>query len=95
MRSSMTSLFTFCSIPVRIAAAMARVQPAGPRTSASGLAMLRRRSLYSPRVAAIGSQLHVCRVGAAGEVDDAVLCHQCDAVFRLVGEQMRRQGPAS
>ena len=47
MRSSTVSTSKFCSIPIRIAAAMARVRPAGPRTSASGLAMLRRRSSYS------------------------------------------------
>ena len=47
MRSSTVSTSKFCSIPIRIAAAMARVRPAGPRTSASGLAMLRRRSSCS------------------------------------------------
>ena len=36
--------------PVRLAAAMARVRPAAPRTSASGLATFFRRAMYSARL---------------------------------------------
>lgn len=55
-------------------------------------------------VAAIGSQPHVCRAGATGEV--ALMAQhrvvgvgpaqtRDGAVFELIGEQMRRHGPAA
>jgi hypothetical protein len=43
--------------PVRIAAAIARVRPAGPRTSANGLTRLRRRKWYPVRLTLVPNRM--------------------------------------
>jgi hypothetical protein len=84
--------------PARMAAAIARVRPAAPRTSASGLA-----TFSSPRqefnaVDGVGAESHVRGVGAPGEValvrDHGVLGAgpaeaRDHAVGQLIGEKVR------
>ena len=102
IRLSMLAPSSWLARPARTAAAMARVRPAAPRTSASGLARFLRR-VSTQTVGGVAAQSHVCGVGAPGEValvtDHGVLGAgppqpRDHTVGELVGEKMSGDGPA-